>query len=115
MLTVAKAVETMEQGSMSLLEFGHILHASARTLRRIAARSLDEELEPGESHRLREVRRILNHARMVFDDNEHDALAWFSAPNRALAGKSPRALLKTEGGARMVDDLLTRVEFGVYS
>ena len=113
-LTIGSVVETMKRWSMELLEIGEILHASGDTLDHVQSGSLDKELGPKESHRLRELQDVLDHARVVFDD-EHDAEAWLHAHNRALAGKYPLSLLKTDGGARIVDDLLTRVEFGVYS
>jgi putative toxin-antitoxin system antitoxin component (TIGR02293 family) len=54
------------------------------------------------------------YARAVFDD-EHDTVAWLSAPNDALSGESPLSLLDTDAGVRLVEEVLTRIEFGVYS
>ncbi len=60
------------------------------------------------------TRRVIDHASSVFDD-ETDAVAWMSAPNDALSGESPLSLLDTDAGVRLVEEVLTRVEFGVYS
>ena len=57
---------------------------------------------------------LLRHAKSVFD-NERDAVAWFSIPNVALGGETPLSSLDTDGGARRVDAVLTRLEFGVYA
>ena len=50
----------------------------------------------------------------VFDDHEA-ACDWLSTPNPALSGHSPLSLLATDAGASRVDDVLTRLEFGVYA
>lgn len=46
---------------------------------------------------------------------ECDTAAWLSAPNDALSGESPLSLLDTDAGVRLVEEVLTRIEFGVYS
>jgi putative toxin-antitoxin system antitoxin component (TIGR02293 family) len=50
----------------------------------------------------------------VFDD-ESVAAEWLRAPNLALGDVAPLAMADTELGAREVDDLLGRIEYGVYS
>ena len=57
--------------------------------------------------------RVLEHAGSVFD-NRQDAAEWLSAPNPSLSGRAPLSLLDTDAGAQEVDDVLTRLEFGVY-
>ena len=42
------------------------------------------------------------------------AVRWFATPNPALSGETPLSLLDTDAGVRQVDDVLTRIEFGVY-
>ena len=64
--------------------------------------------------RLLRTRRLFEYARTVFDD-EATARAWLSTPNAALSGRSPLPLLDTDAGARLVDAVLTRLEFGVYA
>ena len=51
----------------------------------------------------------------LFEGDAVAARAWLSTPNRALARRTPWALTKTEKGARMVADLIGRLEHGVYS
>ncbi|GAA4404172.1 hypothetical protein GCM10023187_21130 [Nibrella viscosa] len=51
---------------------------------------------------------------LVFDDRA-DALAdWLRHPLRELKGKAPLQLLTTISGFGFVDDVLTRIEYGVY-
>jgi putative toxin-antitoxin system antitoxin component (TIGR02293 family) len=43
------------------------------------------------------------------------ARAWLHAENRALGGRSPIGLLDTEIGEQRVEDLLNRINYGIYS
>jgi putative toxin-antitoxin system antitoxin component (TIGR02293 family) len=44
---------------------------------------------------------------------EDKAATWLSRPNRALNGEIPIRLLDTDVGARQVEDILGRIEYGV--
>jgi len=76
--------------------------------------NLDALLATTDPNRLPRTRRLFEHARAVFDDHEA-ACDWLSTPNPALSGHSPLSLLATDAGASRVDDVLTRLEFGVYA
>lgn len=67
-----------------------------------------------ESDRIMRVARILGHAVDMIGDKEK-ASAWLRTPNRALAGERPLDQLDTDIGARMVEDVLGRIAYGVYS
>jgi len=71
-------------------------------------------LAPDESEHVLRLAALLERATQVFED-EADAADWLRAPNLALGGVAPLALADTELGAREVDDLLGRLEHGVYS
>lgn len=71
-------------------------------------------LAPDESEHVIRLATLLERATQVFED-EADAADWLRAPNVALDGVTPLALADTELGAREVDDLLGRLEHGVYS
>jgi putative toxin-antitoxin system antitoxin component (TIGR02293 family) len=43
------------------------------------------------------------------------AVEWLGTPNRALGGVRPLDRLDTDMGARMVEDVLGRIAYGVYS
>jgi putative toxin-antitoxin system antitoxin component (TIGR02293 family) len=72
-----------------------------------------EDLNPIESDRLYRLAKIEAQAVEVFED-EDIAANWLKTPNRAL-GEKPMNLLDTDAGTDMVERLLTRIEYGVYS
>jgi putative toxin-antitoxin system antitoxin component (TIGR02293 family) len=71
-------------------------------------------LATDESERVLRLAALLEHATRAFDD-EADAAEWLRSSNVALGGVAPLDLADTEFGAREVDDLLGRLEHGVYS
>ena len=71
-------------------------------------------LTPAESEHVLRLATLLQRAAQVFGD-EADAADWLRAANLALAGATPLAYADTEPGAREVEDLLGRLEHGVYS
>jgi len=71
-------------------------------------------LSPAESEHVLRLAALLERAAHVFED-EADAADWLRTPNLALGGDTPLALADTELGAREVEDLLGRLEHGVYS
>lgn len=71
-------------------------------------------LAPDESEHVLRVAALLERAAQVFED-ESVAAEWLRAPNLALGDVAPLAMADTELGAREVDDLLGRIEYGVYS
>jgi putative toxin-antitoxin system antitoxin component (TIGR02293 family) len=83
-----------------------------RTLtRRLSQRSL---LTPAESDRTVRVARVYANAVEMIGDPEK-AIEWLRTPNRALGGERPLDQLDTDVGAQMVDDVLGRIAYGVYS
>jgi putative toxin-antitoxin system antitoxin component (TIGR02293 family) len=71
-------------------------------------------LSPDESDKVMRLSRLLDHAAKVFGDVEK-ARAWLKFPQRGLGGAVPLDYAQTEVGAREVDDLLGRIDYGVYS
>lgn len=71
-------------------------------------------LAQDESERVLRLASLLEHATRTFGD-EADAADWLRSTNVALGGIAPLELADTEVGAREVDDLLGRLEYGVYS
>lgn len=67
-----------------------------------------------ESDRLVRLARIAALASDVLGDDAR-ASRWLQRPNRALSGRLPLSLLDTDLGAREVETVLGRIEFGVYS
>lgn len=89
-----------------------LLGTSERTLSR--RKKEDKPLNPIESDRLYRLARIGARALEVFE-NVGTARNWLKRPNRALGGTVPFELLDTDAGTEQVDELLTRIEYGVYS
>lgn len=83
-----------------------------RTLhRRKKARA---RLEPSESEKMLRLARVGAAAIDVLGD-EGKARRWLREPIRALGGATPASLLDTDVGTQEVLDVLTRIEYGVYS
>jgi putative toxin-antitoxin system antitoxin component (TIGR02293 family) len=87
------------------------LGISKATLHR---RKASGRLDAGESDRVVRFARLLGRAAKVFGDIQ-DAKQWLNSPQFGLGGAVPLDYAKTEAGAREVENLLGRIEFGVYS
>ncbi len=96
--------------AISQAELAATLHIRARTLSR---RKDAGKLEAMESDRLFRLARVFAHAVEVFEATER-ARDWLESENRALGGQRPLALLDTDAGAREVDDVLGRIEHGIF-
>ena len=113
-IAVAEAVGIMQRWSIPVGAFAALLGVSERKWSRARAGRGEGLLSPVQSDRLLRASQVLDHARAVFD-NDQDAVAWFSIPNHALSGETPLSLMDTDAGVRHVDDVLTRIEFGVFA
>ena len=87
------------------------LAISRSTLQR---RKATGRLSPDESDKVMRFARLLEHATNVFGD-ANKARAWLKFPQRGLGGAVPLDYAETEVGAREVDNLLGRIDYGVYS
>jgi putative toxin-antitoxin system antitoxin component (TIGR02293 family) len=72
------------------------------------------KLGPDESDRVVRFARLMGKAVEVME-SEEDARRWLTSPQFGLGGAVPLAYAETEVGAREVEDLLGRIEYGVYS
>lgn len=61
-----------------------------------------------------EIAKVIEHALAVFEDEEK-VKRWLNSPIRALRYQKPIELLDTSIGIKMVDNILGRIEWGVYS
>ncbi|HEU4588652.1 MAG TPA: antitoxin Xre/MbcA/ParS toxin-binding domain-containing protein [Gemmatimonadales bacterium] len=85
---------------------------SARTLQR--KRTQRARLSVDESDRLARLARLVVRAEEALGDRTN-AVQWLIRANRALGGNRPLALLDSDAGARAVEQVLGRIEYGVYS
>jgi putative toxin-antitoxin system antitoxin component (TIGR02293 family) len=101
----------MERFDLNRDEVSSTLDLPPRTL---ARRRQERRLRPAESDRLFRLVRVAAQAVEVLG-SEKKASRWLHASNRALGGEAPLALLDTDVGARQVEEVLGRIEHGVYS
>ena len=87
------------------------LSISRSTLQR---RKAERRLSPEESERVVRFSRLLKYATNLFGTLDR-ARQWLKFPQFGLGGAVPLEFAKTEIGAREVEDLLGRIDYGVYS
>ena len=106
------------KGSLKLAdeEIAEILGMSVRTLSRRRQMKDKEEsrLNAIESDRLFRLVKIFSLAQNVLEDKEQ-AVEWLHSRQFGLGNCIPLEVIKTEIGTREVEDLLIRIEHGVYS
>lgn len=79
-----------------------------------ARRKREGRLEQIESERLLRIIRLFEQATVVLG-NVDQARTWIKSPKKAFRGKTPLEYADTEVGAREVEDLLGRLDHGVFS
>jgi len=89
----------------------NILDASVKTLERKAS---TDKLNKHTSSVVIEIAKVVEHAFAVFEDEEK-VKRWLNSPNRALNNIKPIDLFNIPTGLKMVNDILGRIEYGVYS
>lgn len=104
-----RLMKTMELTNRRLAE---LVQISERTLVR---RRKEGRLKSDESERLLRFSRLFGMAMDLFDGDRAAAQEWLSSPSRALKGMTPLEASKTEVGAREVEDLIVRLEHGVFA
>ena len=101
--------KTMELSNKQLAE---LVQISSRTLNR---RLKEGILKADESERLLRFSRIFTMAKNLFEGDSSSAQNWLRNSNKALGGESPLEASKTEEGSREVENLINRLEHGVFS
>ena len=77
-------------------------------------RKLSGRLGPDESDKVLRFARLVGQAEQVLGGGD-EARQWLSYPQHGLGGAVPLDYARTEVGAREVENLLGRIEHGVYS
>ena len=88
-----------------------MLGISKATLHR---RKIKGRLDQAESDRVVRFARLMGKAVEVME-SEENARQWLTSPQFGLGGAVPLQYAETEVGAREVENLLGRIEYGVYS
>ena len=77
-------------------------------------KAANERLTVEETDKAMRLERIAVQAERVFGaaDKAH---RWLREPKRALQGETPLAYLASEAGARVVEEMLYRIEYGMFA
>ena len=106
-------VEALQQQMhLATKEMAQLLDIKFRTFLR---RKEAGRLQPAESDRVLRTSRLFARAQDLFDGNQEAARSWLMAPQRALGGAIPLQIAKTEVGAREVEQIIGRLEQGVFT
>jgi putative toxin-antitoxin system antitoxin component (TIGR02293 family) len=70
-------------------------------------------LNPLVVDRLNRFDRITQQAIDLFEDRDR-AIQWLQTPKHTLSGATPLAALATDEGAKQVEEILYRTEYGIY-
>lgn len=101
------------QLALTEAELAAALGVSTKTLQRQNTRG-DTRLTAQQGDRLYRLARIATLAEEVLEDASR-AREWLHQPQRGLGSRIPLVLIRTEAGAREVENLLGRIEYGVFS
>lgn len=84
-------------------------------LRTLTRRQASGRLQADESDRVLRASRIFGLTVELFEGDVDAARQWLLAPQRGLSGETPIGLASTEIGAREVENLIGRLEHGVFT
>lgn len=84
-------------------------------VRTLARRRDQGRLNGSESERLLRLAIIYEDALELFEGDTVATRKWLQAPQKALSGFTPMTMAESELGAREVEDLIGRLEHGVFS
>ncbi|MBN1619250.1 DUF2384 domain-containing protein [candidate division WOR-3 bacterium] len=97
---------------MTAGELAELLQISVRTLQR---RKTAGKFEPKESDRLVRLSRVFWKALELFEGDFDGAKKWLSEKQAGLGNLRPIDFIKSETGAKEVENLIGRLEHGVFS
>jgi putative toxin-antitoxin system antitoxin component (TIGR02293 family) len=100
------------RSGVSLTEIASIIDLPPRTL---ARRKSSGRLSSDESEKVLRLSAVFEQAVDLFEGDRAGALKWLTSPKRVLENQTPLAYSRTELGAREVENLMGRLEHGVFS
>ena len=107
-----RAVQNLQKAlDVPMDKLASVLGISRATLHR---RKIQGKIDKDESEKLVRYQRLLKKAEDVFGGGD-SAREWLTSPQAGLGNAVPIDFAKTEIGAREVENLLGRIEYGVYS
>jgi putative toxin-antitoxin system antitoxin component (TIGR02293 family) len=111
-LPVTEIVQFGKQAGFTTDELARLIQIPPRTYaRRVASKS---RLKVAEGERAVRIMRLFDRAKQVFGTDENTR-GWFNARLLALGRKTPLEYAQTEPGAREVENIIGRIEHGVFS
>jgi len=110
-LPVETFFEVQELLGVGAAQLAEVVGIPLRTLQR---RKDEGRLTKDESDRLDRVRMLAKHAADVFE-SPRAGREWLTRPQMGLAGFVPLELADTGAGIREVENLLGRIDYGVYA
>jgi putative toxin-antitoxin system antitoxin component (TIGR02293 family) len=105
------AIKSLVRGGLSDAEV-HQLIVPRRTLAHRIARH--QALSKEESDKAVRVARVTAMAEQVFGEAER-AWRWLRKPKRQFGSKTPIEMLATEAGARLVEELVAQIDYGLVA
>jgi putative toxin-antitoxin system antitoxin component (TIGR02293 family) len=97
---------------VSLPSLAELIGIPERTL---ARRKAAGRLAPEESERLLRLSFLFDRSVELFEGDVAAAMQWLATPQRTFENKTPLQYARTEIGAREVENLIGRLEHGVFS
>ena len=97
---------------LSVEEIGDLVRIPLRTLSR---RKREGKLRADESERLWRAIRVVDKAVALFEGNKVAAMQWLQTPQPALELRTPLQFARSDVGAREVEELIGRLEHGVFT
>ena len=99
---------------MTQLPLERVLEWIRLPLRTLTRRKVEGRLAPDESERLFRSAYVFEQAVNLFEDDRSAAIHWLQTPQPALGGSEPLEFSRTDLGAREVEDLIGRLQHGVF-
>jgi putative toxin-antitoxin system antitoxin component (TIGR02293 family) len=97
---------------LSATALANIIQITTRTLTR---RKTAGKFRPDESDRILRTSRVFEKTLDLFSGDHTRARAWLGSPKPALNGSTPLDLAVTDVGAREVENMIGRLERGVFA
>ena len=108
---IVKLADELGASQQVVLQIAGIAPATLARRRK----SGSKRLTPQESDRIYRIAAVYRSALQLFEGDAAAARRWLDEPANAIGGNTPLHHLDTEAGADEVQDLIGRLEHGVYT
>lgn len=111
-LAYSMFIKIVEAGHFTIKQWSQFLHITERTLQRY--KKEQKTFEPLQSEKILEIARLQQRGTEIFGTKENFN-AWMNAKIVALGSVKPVELLDNSFGISLLNDELTRIEWGVVA